>query len=318
MFSGGIRLCRLFGTEILLHPLWFLLLAVFVLPSLLAGQVAAAATITLFLIFLYASVIGHEFAHIFVGRWYGIQTEKVIINFFGGAAMMERIPFGIPESNIGMAGPLFSYVLGVLLSLPFWCGVPHTSFVLDFIYQVGYINLFLGLFNTLPIFPMDGGRILRGVLFHFNRKIVLSTKIVMIVGFCVIPIAFVTLIPPTFFSIIIVGLIIKMCLDEYNMVKMAYKDVSDPNKLDPLRVSQCEALIYVFGPDSKDVVDFIREHTNPEFDRVIIEKISAWRLLDPLDKRKLQIETLHKTMRISLEDAARMSRDIKLPGVGDD
>jgi Zn-dependent protease len=319
MFSGGIRLCRLFGTEIFLHPLWFLLLAIFALPHIIEGDILAAGVMILFLVILYASVIGHEFAHIFAGRWYGIQTKKVIINFFGGAAMMDRIPFGIPETFIGMMGPAFSFTLGTLLTLPFLLGVSYTNPVLAFAFHVGQINLMLGLFNILPIFPMDGGRMLRGILFHLNRKIVLSTKIVMIVGLCTIPLAFLTLLPYNLFTIIIMCLIVKMCIDEYQMVKVVYGGVDNPNQLDPLRVSQCTALIYVLGPDAKEVKEFRQQHSNPEFDRVIEDTITGWNQLDPLEKRKLQIDTLCTTLCQNDSDmAAQMARTIKLPGVGDE
>jgi len=224
MLNKGIRLGKFFGTELILNPLWFIILVVFALPPLIEGNLVAATTMILFLIILYISVIGHEFAHIFAGRRYGIKTRKVVISFFGGAAMMDRIPFGLPETLIGIAGPAFSCWVGTLIVLPFLLGIPHTNAISAFIFQVGQINLFLGLFNILPIFPMDGGRILRGILYHFTKKIVLSTKIVMIVGFCTIPLAFLTMLPFNLLTIVIMGLIVKMCIDEYDMIKNMYND----------------------------------------------------------------------------------------------
>jgi len=289
MFSGGIRLFKLFGTEIFLQPLWFVVLFIFALPPLLGGNIIGAVAVVLLLGCLYISVIGHEFAHIFAGRYFGVQTPKIVINFFGGAAMMERIPFGLPEAIIGMVGPLFSYAVGMIIMLPFFLGVPHNNLVLEFIYNVGYVNLLLGLFNTLPIFPMDGGRILRGVLFYFNNKIVRSTKIAMIVGFITLPFAFITLIPINMFSIVIMGLLVWMCWGEWKQVQMIYRDdMKDPNLVRPDQVAWYAMVVSLYGPGSKQANDARTMYSNIEFDKLADQTDAEWQASSPAEKLKTQ------------------------------
>lgn len=300
MFNGGIRLCRLFGTEIFLHPMWFFILFMFILPPIIEGNIIGAAIMTLFLVCLYASVVGHEFAHIFAGRRFGIDTPRIVVNFFGGVAMMERIPFGLPEAIIGMMGPVFSYILGITIMLPFLLGVPHTDPVLDFLYNVGYVNLLLGLFNTLPIFPMDGGRILRGILFHFNRKIVFSTKVAMIVGFIVLPLAFATFIPLNVFCIIIMGIIVMMSWGEWKQVKALYRDdMQDANLLLPDHVEWYAIGVSLFGPDTKEVKDIRTKYSNVEFDRAADEIDAGWRAFTPEEQRRVHVATLKKFLSTS-------------------
>jgi Zn-dependent protease len=269
-----------------------MILLFFVFPPLLEGNMMGALMSLALLVCLYASVVAHEFAHIFMGRRFGIQTRTIIINFFGGAAMMDRIPFGLPEVAIGIAGPTFSAVLGALIFIPFVLGASHGNMVSNLIYNIGYINVILAFFNLLPIFPMDGGRILRGVLFHFNRKIVLSTKIVVIVGFTILPVAMLTLVGINLWTMIIMGLILWMGLQEWKQVRLIYRDdMQNPNLLHPNQVREYIMAVSIFGPDAPESKALRARYSNVEFDRVADTFDDTWRQLSPEQQKEIQTYT---------------------------
>ncbi len=114
---------------------------------------------------LFAGVLLHELGHSYVALRYGIGISSITLWIFGGVAALDRIP---EEWNrefwIAVAGPVVSVAVGVvcLLSLPFLpAGYPVLLFVVGWL---GVVNIVLAVFNLLPAFPMDGGRILRALL----------------------------------------------------------------------------------------------------------------------------------------------------------
>ena len=119
------------------------------------------------------SLLMHEFAHVLTGKKYGIATDVVVINGLGAAAMMRLSNNPKEEFWIGIAGPLSNIVLAFIF-IPFL-----ESTIINYAFM---INLALGLFNIFPAFPMDGGRILRAVLYHFLWDKDLATKISAQVG----------------------------------------------------------------------------------------------------------------------------------------
>jgi len=292
MFSRGIRLGKFFGTELYLHPFWFLLVLLVVFPRLLMGKFTEAIEASFFLVGLYGSVVAHEYAHIFVGRLYGIDTKKIVINFFGGAAMMDRIIFGLPEVFVGIAGPIFSACFGLGFLIPFLLGVPHDDFVLSFLFSLGQINLILAAFNMIPLPPMDGGRVLRGLLFHFTKKIVRATKITTIIGLVVFPVAFVLFIPFNFFTAIIFVLVVKMSFDELNHVKMFYTDNGDPNLIDINNVVRYIMAVPIFGAGSPEVNALKAQYSNTEFDIIANGIDAVWNNMTPEEKQSAQRQAI--------------------------
>ena len=126
----------------------------------LAVHVAqGAATIAL----LYASVLAHEFGHAFAARAFGIRTRKIILNWLGGGADIVRgFRQALPEFVIALAGPVVSALAGLaLLAAAHIVPVP---LLLPILVISGKLNLVLAVFNMLPVFPMDGGRVLRAIL----------------------------------------------------------------------------------------------------------------------------------------------------------
>ncbi|MCU0661138.1 MAG: site-2 protease family protein [Myxococcota bacterium] len=123
---------------------------------------------TLFEVLLFASVVVHEFGHALMGRRYGVKTHDIILTPLGGMARMINMPTSPKqEIAIAVAGPLsslalsaiaFTAAIGLALS-PF-----SSNARMELLSWIWEINLGLGLFNLVPALPMDGGRVLRGLL----------------------------------------------------------------------------------------------------------------------------------------------------------
>ncbi len=165
----SLTLGRFGGTLIRLHMTFLLfLLAVGGAFYLQGGAVAAAAGVV-FLALLFTCVVLHEFGHIIAARRYGVRTPEVVLLPIGGVARMERIP-EVPRQEIvvALAGPAVNLVIAAALIVALG-GLPSLAEAFaapaqGLAARLVYANLFLALFNLLPAFPMDGGRVLRAAL----------------------------------------------------------------------------------------------------------------------------------------------------------
>ncbi|TPV94581.1 MAG: site-2 protease family protein [Myxococcales bacterium FL481] len=116
----------------------------------------------LFLLAVFASVVAHELGHALTARWYGIRTERIVLSPLGGVAQMERMPADPrQEMAVAAAGPLVSIALaGGFGLVSAWAGGGLGAFV----GALAAANLLLAVFNLIPMFPSDGGRIFRAWL----------------------------------------------------------------------------------------------------------------------------------------------------------
>lgn len=159
--------------------------------SYVAGGVSATITQLEIILAVYACVFLHEFGHILTSRYYGIGCESVTLSVLGGLARLDSVPRGkIEEFNISIAGPLVNaaliaifYFLGILTELSF--GYRPTFFNVMIM-----VNTYIFVFNMLPAYPMDGGRILRSLLsmkmdFLKATRISMYVANVFLVGFLV-------------------------------------------------------------------------------------------------------------------------------------
>lgn len=184
MGGGSFSIGRIAGVRIGLHPSW-LVIAFLITYSLAAGDlpvrfrgwepvlywVVAAGVAILF----FVSVLAHELSHALVARRYGIEVHDITLFVFGGAAMLEgeaKTPG--QEALIAFAGPLSSLVIGgILIGLGYLLPQEH---VLALVGWLAVINLSLGAFNLLPGFPMDGGRILRALIWKVRGDPDVATR----------------------------------------------------------------------------------------------------------------------------------------------
>jgi Zn-dependent protease/CBS domain-containing protein len=166
----SIKLFTLGGTAVRMHVTFLLLLAWIAAVQWTRGTPQDAISGVLFIIVLFACVVLHEFGHIWAARRYGIRTPDVTLLPIGGVASMERIPEKpSQEIAVALAGPavnaVIALVLIVVLGLRFDPEqVSVAALQSTFLAQVAIANVVLLVFNLIPAFPMDGGRVLRALL----------------------------------------------------------------------------------------------------------------------------------------------------------
>lgn len=118
----------------------------------------------LYFIATFGCVLLHEYGHVLGAKFYGINTRSVTMLPLGGIASLERMPKdSTQELVIALSGPAVNFILGIW-SLPF---ALLTWGLTDFFLMFAVVNGVLLFFNLLPIFPMDGGRVLRACLHYF-------------------------------------------------------------------------------------------------------------------------------------------------------
>ena len=166
----SITIGRFGGTEVKIHITFILLLAWIAFSAWARGGPAAALDSTLFIVLLFACVVLHEFGHILTARRYGISTPTVTLLPIGGVASMQRLPSNpAQELVVALAGPAVNLVIGLLLIAALGSLNPGDLAQIDnpnlsLMGRLAIANIFLAVFNLIPAFPMDGGRVLHALL----------------------------------------------------------------------------------------------------------------------------------------------------------
>jgi len=194
--DGTIGVARIFGVELKIHPSWFFVFGLVVLwlftvgvpdvaPTLSAGATLVLAVVVAFLFF--ASVVFHELAHALVGRRLGLAIDQITLFIFGGAAKLEQeAPNARVEAAVAAVGPLSSLLLGGfffgLSALIGRSGSEPLQIAAGASFELGRINVLLAVFNLIPGFPMDGGRLLRALVWGLTRDFVRATRVATLFG----------------------------------------------------------------------------------------------------------------------------------------
>ncbi len=194
--KSHIKLGRIFGIEIGLHFSWFII-ALLITLSLAnqfhalntdwgEGVIWATAIGTSLLFFL--SIIVHELSHAAVAKARGLPVRAITLFALGGVAQIEReAGEASTEFFMGIAGPITSMLIGVLcLTLAWIVGWPlgaiPTTPIISMLMWLGYINIALAIFNLVPGFPLDGGRVLRGIIWWVTGDGLRATRIAARIG----------------------------------------------------------------------------------------------------------------------------------------
>ncbi|TET26669.1 MAG: site-2 protease family protein [Dehalococcoidia bacterium] len=190
--ASAFNIGKLFGIQFRLHYTWFIIFALVTVslswqyfPSAYPGWnqffywVLGIATSLL----LFASVVAHELAHSLVSRLNGIPVKSITLFIFGGMAQIAReVTRPGMELRMAAAGPICSLAIAGFFYLVYLLTQSIIEPVAVMAYYLFYINMALAIFNLIPGFPLDGGRVFRSLLWHFTGSYKRSTQIAVWLG----------------------------------------------------------------------------------------------------------------------------------------
>lgn len=188
MFANSVKLLSINRFDIKVDPSWLLIAALVTwsLSQQVFPQALPGASTTIYFVMgliamlgLFASLLLHELAHSVVARRLGVPIKSITLFLFGGVAELETEPTSAgDEFWIAIAGPIMS----LCLAFGFWT-LDHLfvlsnmpASIVEIVSYLALINLILALFNMLPAFPLDGGRVLRAVLWSRTGDVLLATR----------------------------------------------------------------------------------------------------------------------------------------------
>ena len=194
-FKREISVARVYGIPVRIDYRWFVVfgLSAWVVANgigrmtmglVSVGVVTAWALGVITTLALFLSVFGHELSHALVGRAEGIEIEEIVLHPFGGLARLNREPDSPrAEFRIAVAGPAASFLFALLAFTAMTVAAMGRYWIAAAIFKViAFGNLLLAVFNLFPGYPLDGGRVLRAVLWHRNGNIVEATRIASLCG----------------------------------------------------------------------------------------------------------------------------------------
>ncbi|MCA6437157.1 MAG: site-2 protease family protein [Bacteroidetes bacterium] len=189
--KGSFKLGNIAGIGIFIHWSFSLIIAYIIYSNYRAGHNVEQITWSvIFILSIFMTVFLHELGHALAAKKYNIKTKDITILPIGGLARLERIPEKPSEELVvAIAGPLVNIALAVItglfitipdlkeLTVQLTGGVNQSNFFLNFF----IVNIWLAIFNLVPAFPMDGGRVLRAILsMKFERHV--ATNIAARIG----------------------------------------------------------------------------------------------------------------------------------------
>lgn len=190
--DGTIRIARVFGFEINVHWSWFfiffLVTATFatgVLEEFFPEWTDSRRWVVggfIALVF-FLSILLHEMSHSVVARRYGIPVDSITLFIFGGVSNLGKEPDNArQEFWIAIVGPLTSFLIAAILGAGYFLLQDVDDGVAGVSGNLALINLAIGVFNLVPGFPLDGGRVLRSVFWAQKRNILDATKLASMIG----------------------------------------------------------------------------------------------------------------------------------------
>ncbi|HEV2583095.1 MAG TPA: site-2 protease family protein [Ktedonobacteraceae bacterium] len=189
---GTFRIGKIAGIDIDIHVSWIIILVFLTVsldtgwfPQLYPGWSTATYWLIAFLssLLLFVSVLLHELAHSLVARRRGLPVKSITLFIFGGVSNIEREPQspGV-EFQIAFVGPLTSLVIGAIC---FLLQVPlrgSNSPLEGILFYLAVTNILLGVFNLIPGFPLDGGRVLRSIVWRLTGNLRQATRVASLTG----------------------------------------------------------------------------------------------------------------------------------------
>ncbi len=318
------------GTIIRVHFTFLLFLVWIAVTHYAQGGRDAALQGVIFILLLFLCVLLHEFGHVLAARRYGVQTPDITLLPIGGVARLERIPEEpSQELIVALAGPAVNLVIAAVLYLVLGGVLPRESMEVQnsgvsVLARLASVNIFLAVFNLIPAFPMDGGRVLRAVLAYrlgYSRGTQIAATVGQVVAFGLGLLGLMGS-PLLIFIAVFVYL---GAASEAHVVQM--RQVSRGMLVSDAMITQFETLT----PSSRveDAVQCLIKTTQHEFPvvdgasglRGVLTRddmIRALRERGPetpvLEVMRSDIPVLHH--RLPLEDALRLMQNGRLPAIG--
>ena len=203
--KGSFKLFNVAGIGLFMHWSFFLLLGYFAFEDLKQGASISQTLVTqLFVLVVFSCVVLHELGHSLMARKFGIKTVDINVLPIGGIARLEKMP-KIPRQEllIAIAGPLVNVAIAGILLLALWLfsdsgftlwaeeGVIPNFYQGNLLFKLMVINVGLVVFNAIPAFPMDGGRVLRAALsskMKYKKATAIASRLgqIIAVGFIIL------------------------------------------------------------------------------------------------------------------------------------
>jgi len=267
--GGSFNLGRIFGIQVRLHYSWFvifmLVTVTLVYPHWSQWLSWVMAVITSLLLFV--SVLAHELAHSLVGRVNGIPIKSITLFIFGGMAQMTReATKASAELKMAVAGPACSLAIGGFFGAIWFLTRGTLEPVAVMAGWLALINVALAVFNLIPGFPLDGGRVFRALMWHFSGNYRRSTQVATRVG------------QGIGYAFIAGGIAIVLLFGEWlsglwlafigwflqSTASMSYRQAQWREALSGLTASQMMTSDYVTVPPDITVNQLVQEHVLPK------------------------------------------------------
>lgn len=289
---GAFRIARFFEIPVRLHWSFFLLLGYVAYTSRQQGDSWTDTGLSfLFVLSIFCCVVLHEFGHALMARRYGVDTKDIILSPIGGIARLYRFPEKPgQELMVAIAGPLVNVAIAsVLGSLSWWTsprelhqlfllftggdlppGAEASSFLPYFIPALFLLNIALALFNLLPAFPMDGGRVLRALLaLRFSR--LKATRIASRIGqVMALLLAGFGVMEGNIVTVLIGGFVFFMAYQEYRHARMEH--LLRSGKVEDIMQPSCTKVLL------SDRIEQVweRAQQSPEKDFLVFQEDGVW------------------------------------------
>jgi Zn-dependent protease/CBS domain-containing protein len=192
MLKGGIPLGKFFGISVRLHWSWFIIffvvswsLAAYYFPTTYPDWTTATSVVTGLAtsILFFSSVLAHELAHSLVAKSSGLPIQSITLFILGGVSQMTEEPKQPgTELRVALAGPLTSLAIGGICWAIWFAARDANEPVAAVASWLGWINIVLAIFNLIPGFPLDGGRVLRSIIWWRSNNLRSATRTASAVG----------------------------------------------------------------------------------------------------------------------------------------
>lgn len=194
MFSNAIKITKIFGFNIRIHPSWLIIATLIVwslstsyFPNELSQstQLMNIGLATIAMLGMFVCLVLHELSHALVANFFDLKIGGITLFIFGGVAELEQEPQNAKsEFYIAIAGPIMSLALfgffGLIAGVFEQASASQEVVVL--LKYLSLINLVLAIFNLIPAFPLDGGRVLRALIWRVTDDLVKATRISSRIG----------------------------------------------------------------------------------------------------------------------------------------